>query len=589
MRRRIAIFAVVTLLLSAMIAGMPAIPVSAQDNPVQQAEIAMVNPGFEDEVGEDGKIPGWNVAYTPSANVSHQVSSEQVKSGNYSLHLKDYSNTESVLITSDKYEAAAGKFYKATVQISPNDPKAAVSGTRGGSIYMNFYDANGEEVKAKEKNRADYSTTNKFAEFVALSLELEAPAGTKYVTVSASITPVWVGDTYFDDFTLTYRSDTSVEEEGEEDLSEKVIASDGFKEVVSIPVPNAGFERNLMSDGTIQGWRAWSAPTATAKYERSSQKVYAGKYSLKITDLADDQDVVLESMPLAVKPGVAYTASAMMNIEDPDTTGATLLLRFFNEQNVRVGEDVLQHYRAPINEWYKAEVKGLAPADTKYAKVFALVNRYNKGIVYYDDFMFTYERELMKLDIAVPENVVKNQTFTVQLGAENAAFLTGADLKLAFDAQAFEFVEAAVHPDFGTNENTTLTSNVTDGVLAIQATRKGNEVVNGNIGIVNVTFKVKGNKGNTILALKAGSILKTYKDGAVESKTFPNDLRARISIMEYMEDVNHDGVVNLVDLLLVAKHVEAELDSETKYYDLNGDGKIDIVDVGLLAQALAAY
>ncbi|WP_235857632.1 carbohydrate binding domain-containing protein [Paenibacillus albiflavus] len=564
----------------------PTPPTTLTESTPSSGEITMINPGFEDAVGENGEIPGWTPNYTPIPNsVSHSVSTKQAKNGSQSLNLFDNSNTTgTVELVSDKYAVESGQIYTLSAWINPNVPAGWKAGSVGGSIQLRFYDESSKEITAS-RGVKHYSDTNAQGKFTQVYLEnIKAPENAKYVSIALLITPVWTGDTYFDDLTLTYKSEVIVEPE--EDLTEKVISSNGIKEIVSIPVPNAGFERNLNVDGTIQSWKAWGPSTDMLKYERSSQKAYTGKYSLKITDSLDTNHVVLESMPLAVKPGVEYTASAMMNIEDPNTTGATFLLRFFNAQNTQVGTDVLQHYKSPINEWYKAELKGLAPDGAKYAKILTLVNVANKAVVYYDDVMFTYERDLMNLDITAPEFAAHNQTFTVQLGATNASSLTGAELNLAFDTNALEFVEAAVHSDFSTTDNTTLSSNVNNGVLAIQVSKNGNEIVNGNVGIVNVKFKAKGDKGNTVLSLKAGSILKTVKNGAVESTTYPSDLRARITIMQYAEDVNHDGIVNLVDLLLVAKNVGVQLDSITKSYDLNNDGKIDAADVDLLLQAL---
>lgn len=558
----------------------------------ESGTVALTNPGFESAVGQDGSIPGWTASYAVVDDVygkaSYSVSNAVYKSGNQSLNLFDNSaGTHTVELVTYKYPIEPGKEYALSAWINPNQPEGWKSGSVGGSIQIRFYDANGNELTNDTVSK-HYSNTSAHGQFAQVSLTGKvAPANAVFVSAALLITKAWTGNTYFDDVELSFKTPTPTLPP--EDLSEKIIESDDLKAVISIPVPNAGFERG-MTNGSITSWEKWAASSADIKHELAADKKYSGNFSLKLTDTTTSDNAVIQSEKLQVKPGVEYKASAMQYVASspaPAGNGATFLLRFFNAQNVQVGADILQHSSTPVDLWFKAEVKGIAPNDAAYARLFALVNKGSTAVAYFDDFLFTYERQLMQLEIKSPEYAAKDDTFSVQLGSRYAESLTGAELSLAFDASVLELVDVTAHPDFGAIGNTSLTKEENNGVLNIHIARTDSGVVNGDVGIVYVTFKALDGQGDAILSLKAGSVLKTLKGSVIESKTFTSDVKTRTTLKLYKFDVNHDGVVNLVDLLLVAKNIGKTSDGVMVYYDLNGDKNIDIIDVGLLAQALA--
>ncbi|MGZ9587367.1 dockerin type I domain-containing protein [Paenibacillus marinisediminis] len=60
----------------------------------------------------------------------------------------------------------------------------------------------------------------------------------------------------------------------------------------------------------------------------------------------------------------------------------------------------------------------------------------------------------------------------------------------------------------------------------------------------------------------------------------------RSSGSEVSTDVNGDGVVNLLDVVMVAQHVGSPITETSAYLDINGDGTINIADVGLVAMTM---
>ena len=358
-------------------------------------------------------------------------------------------------------------------------------------------------------------------------------------------------------------------------------AADGFQ-TKEIEIPNAGFEEEVV-DSVIPGWTPLWDPYPDAYYEVTTDRAYSGKQSVRFKDTTTTKGAILQSAPLPVKPGTEYTASAMMYLEDP-TVAATLLLRFFDENNKQVGTDSLFHYRSPKNEWFKGEVKGVAPANAKHAYVYASLSNFFTAVAYYDDFKLTYEQKDMNLSLLAPETAVKGNPVTVKVSVYDAQDLYAADLNLSYDPNALKVKSVELDSEFKDGREAFLTWKDQDGKLRIVASQLQNHSISGNKNMLNITFDVLQQSGNTTLAIQRGSLLAPV--GAQTDQdlySLPDDVKARLTIMESGEDLNRDGTVNLVDLLLIGKSVDQKPDGAIKHHDLNGDGSIDVTDVGLVA------
>ncbi len=59
---------------------------------------------------------------------------------------------------------------------------------------------------------------------------------------------------------------------------------------------------------------------------------------------------------------------------------------------------------------------------------------------------------------------------------------------------------------------------------------------------------------------------------------------------QLVSDVNADGVINILDLVLVAKHFdEMPNDDQSPNPDINGDGTVNILDLTLIASHFGKY
>ncbi|WP_422657504.1 cohesin domain-containing protein [Paenibacillus sp. EC2-1] len=364
----------------------------------------------------------------------------------------------------------------------------------------------------------------------------------------------------------------------------EVDAAAGFQ-IKEVKIPNAGFEEEV-TNSVIPGWTPLWKPYEDAYYEITTDRAYSGKQSVRFKDTSTTKGAILQSAALPVKPGIEYTASAMMYLEEP-TVAATLLLRFYDENNKQVGTDSLFHYRTPKNEWFKAEIKGLAPANAKYASVFASLSNFFTAVAYYDDFKLTYEQKDMNVTLQAPATATKGTSITVKVGVSDAVDLYAADLNLIYDPNVLKVTDVVLDPEFEHDQKAFLTWKAKDGRLRIITSQLQSQVVNGNKGIANVTFQVLDQTGNTTLTIEQGSILApAHAQTDDELVHLLNDVKARMTILDSMEDLNRDGVVNLIDLLLIAKKLDEKPAGSILHYDLNGDGYIDVTDLGLVAQVV---
>ena len=154
---------------------------------------------------------------------------------------------------------------------------------------------------------------------------------------------------------------------------------------VALPIKNPSFEEPMNGD-QIPGWTSLFSTNESGYFERTGEKSFSGSYSLKVVDSSRDISVAVISDKVEATPGVEYTGKVRMYVESGNPS---LLLRFYDENQVQVGEHVTHTANMP-KAWTEVEVKGTAPEKAKYAAVFALVTRYNMATVYYDDFQISF-------------------------------------------------------------------------------------------------------------------------------------------------------------------------------------------------------
>ena len=179
-------------------------------------------------------------------------------------------------------------------------------------------------------------------------------------------------------------------------------------------------------------------------------------------------------------------------------------------------------------------------------------------------------------------------TFTLDIRAENIFDMAGWQFDIAFDPTALEAVEVSEGEFLKTDGGTTFfqsgsIDNAAGKITGLSAIRLSTQGVSGTGTLLQVTFKAKS-AGETELALQ------NFQFGSVTGDSIPaGPHQIRITVEERLAtgDVNRDGVVSILDLILVAQQLGRRVPANSPV-DLNGDGVVSILDLILAARAIGS-
>ena len=179
-------------------------------------------------------------------------------------------------------------------------------------------------------------------------------------------------------------------------------------------------------------------------------------------------------------------------------------------------------------------------------------------------------------------------TFTFDVRAENVVDMAGWQFDIVFDPFVLEALEVSegvfLKSDAGTtffqsgsidNENGKIT-----GLSAARLTKSG---ISGSGTVLQVRFKALFG-GETTLALQR------FQFGSVAGEDIPagpHEIRITVEGKLPAGDVNRDGVVSILDLILIAQQLGQRVPPNSPV-DVNRDGIINIFDLTLTAQGIAS-
>ena len=167
-------------------------------------------------------------------------------------------------------------------------------------------------------------------------------------------------------------------------------------------------------------------------------------------------------------------------------------------------------------------------------------------------------------------------TFTLDIRAEDVFDLAGWQFDIAFNAAALEAIDVN-EGDFlggttffqgGRIDNT---AGKITGITAARLTKLG---ASGSGSLVQVTFKAKSG-GETDVALQ------NFQFGAITGENIPagpHKISITVEGQLASGDVNRDGVVSILDLILVAQQLGETVPANSPV-DVNGDGVVSILDL----------
>ncbi len=185
-----------------------------------------------------------------------------------------------------------------------------------------------------------------------------------------------------------------------------------------------------------------------------------------------------------------------------------------------------------------------------------------------------------------PTPVHIGDTFTFDVRAENVSDLAGWQFDIAFDPAILEAVDVSEGDFLKSGGESTFfqggrIDNASGKITGLSTARLGNHGVSGSGTVLQMRFKAKS-EGETRIALQNflfGSITEESINAA--------PLEIRITVQERLltGDVNRDGVVNILDLIRVARQLGQRVAADSPV-DVNGDGIVNIFDLTLVAQGI---
>ena len=176
------------------------------------------------------------------------------------------------------------------------------------------------------------------------------------------------------------------------------------------------------------------------------------------------------------------------------------------------------------------------------------------------------------------------ETFTLDINAKDVYDMAGWQFNINYDPAVLEAVDV-IEGDFlkADGEMTFFQAGTIDNaagkITGLSATSFNKEGVTGTGTLLSVTFLAK-TEGETRLALD------NFQFGSIIGEAIPagpHEVSITIGTQFAVGDVNQDGVVSILDMIIVARHF-GEDPSANPQADINQDGNINIQDLILVAQ-----
>ena len=177
-------------------------------------------------------------------------------------------------------------------------------------------------------------------------------------------------------------------------------------------------------------------------------------------------------------------------------------------------------------------------------------------------------------------------TFTFDVRAENVSGLAGWQFDIAFDSTVLEALDVSEGDFLKTDGESTFfqqgrIDNTAGKITGLKSARLSDSGVSGSGNVLQIKFKAKSH-GETRVALQ------NFKFGSSTGETIPagpHEIHITVEQSLPTGDVNRDGDVDILDLILVAQQLGKSVPANSPV-DINGDGVVNIFDLTLVAQGI---
>ena len=179
-----------------------------------------------------------------------------------------------------------------------------------------------------------------------------------------------------------------------------------------------------------------------------------------------------------------------------------------------------------------------------------------------------------------------NDTFTLDIRAEDVVDLAGWQFDIAFDPAILEAINVSEGDFLKTNGGSTFfqggsIDNAAGKITGLNAARLSAQGMSGAGTLLQVRFKAKS-AGETELALQ------NFQFGSITGDSIPagpHEIRITVEGRLATGDVNRDGVISILDLILIAQQLGKRVPANSPV-DVNGDGVVSILDLIRIAQGI---
>ena len=186
-----------------------------------------------------------------------------------------------------------------------------------------------------------------------------------------------------------------------------------------------------------------------------------------------------------------------------------------------------------------------------------------------------------------PATIHRDETFTLDIHARNVSDLAGWQFDIVFDRAALEAVDVSEGDFLKTGAATFFQGGSIDNssgqITGLTAARLSTQGVTGTGSLVKARFKAK-TSGESEVTLRNFQLVSL---GGDTIDAIAHGIRITVEEGLTMGDINRDGVVTIVDLVLVAQKLNQTVSADDPA-DVNGDGVVNILDLAVVAQAIGS-
>ena len=246
---------------------------------------------------------------------------------------------------------------------------------------------------------------------------------------------------------------------------------------------------------------------------------------------------------------------------------------------------------ANLEIWGSGDYTDFVPVTLRAGKNVLLVVAGIRGSIHNGKFGFKPGTEYTVATPGVGYTFSKTpihtgDTFVLDISAETVFDMAGWQFDIAFDPAILEAISVSEGNFLKTDGGTTFfqagsIGNVAGKITGLSAARLSAQGVTGTGSVLQVRFKAKS-AGETDL------VLQNFEFGAITGESLPagpHQVRIVVEGRLATGDVNRDGRVSILDLILIARELGKRVPANSPV-DLNGDGVVSILDLILAAQGL---